>query len=198
MNIYKLSIDESDVLGMSCISLVEAPAVEKQFLLFTEEGTGERLLKLSKIDEDKHIITGVVAVADMPILRFNEQLGYHYIIFDRETIQKMAQRYFRNGYGNNVNIEHQGPMISGMTLFESYLKDSERGINPVEFSDLTDGSWLVSYKVTDDALWEEIKNGDTLKGFSLEGYFQYGDAVKMSKEENPTDEYDQWLEDILK
>lgn len=195
MNIYKLSIDESDVLGMSCISLVEDPAVARDFLAFSEENTGEKLLKLSKIDEDKHIVTGVVAVADMPIYRFNEQLGPHYIVFEKDVIAKMAQRYFKNGYGNNVNIEHQGPMISGMTLFESYIKDSTRGINPVEFSDLTDGSWLVSYKVTDDALWEEIKSGNTLKGFSLEGYFQYGDQIKMSNED---DDFDAWLEDILK
>ena len=194
MNIYKLSIDESDVLGMSCISLVEDPAVAREFLAFSEQGTGEKLLKLSKIDEDKHIITGVVAVADMPILRFNEELGYHYIVFEKDVIEKMAQRYFKNGYGNNVNIEHQGPMIGGMTLFESYIKDSTRGINPVEFADLTDGSWLVSYKVTDDALWEEIKAGKSLKGFSLEGYFQYGDQVKMSK----TDEYDVWLDELVK
>ncbi len=194
MNIYKLSIDESDTLGMSCISLVEDPAVARKFLAFSEEGTGEKLLKLSKIDEDKHIITGVVAVADMPILRFNEELGYHYIVFEKDVIEKMAQRYFKKGYGNNVNIEHQGPMVSGMILFESYIKDASRGINPIEFSDLTDGSWLVSYKVTDDVLWEEIKNGNTLNGFSLEGYFQYGDKVNMSKE----CDYDTWLEDILK
>lgn len=197
MNIYKISIDESDILGMSCISLVEDPAVQRQFLTFSEEGAGEKLLKLSKIDEDKHIITGVVAVADMPILRFNEELGYHYIVFEKDVIEKMIQRYFKNGYSNNVNIEHNGPMIKGMILFESYIKDSTRGINPVEFSDLTDGSWLVSYKVTDDALWEEIKEGNTLKGFSLEGYFQYGDKVKMSNE-TEVDDYDKWLEDILK
>ena len=197
MNIYKISIDESDILGMSCISLVEDPAVQRQFLTFSEEGTGEKLLKLSKIDEDKHIITGVVAVPDMPILRFNEELGYHYIVFEKDVLEKMIQRYFKNGYSNNVNIEHNGPMIKGMILFESYIKDSTRGINPVEFSDLTDGSWLVSYKVTDDALWEEIKEGNTLKGFSLEGYFQYGDKVKMSNE-TEVDDYDQWLENILK
>lgn len=193
MNIYKISIDESDVLGMSCISLVENPAVERLWLTFSEEGTGEKLLKLSKIDEDKHIVTGVVAVADMPIYRFDEERGPHYIVFEKDVIEKMAQRFFQKGYTNNVNIEHHGPMVGGVTLFESYIKDSSRGINPVEFSDLTDGSWLVSYKVTDDDLWEEIKAGKSLKGFSLEGYFQYGEKTTMSKE----DDFEEYLDDIL-
>lgn len=198
MKIFKISIDEDDVLGMSCISFVEEPAVLKEFLKFSEEDkeAGAKLMKLNKIDEDQHIVTGVVAVADMPILRFNQELGYHYIVFDRDVISKMVQRYFRKGYENNVNIEHNGPLVSGVTLFESYIKDSTRGINPVEFSDLTDGSWLVSYKVTDDALWQEIKEGKTLKGFSLEGYFNYGEEVKMSKEE--PEDYDSWIEEILK
>lgn len=199
MKIFKISIDEDDVLGMSCISFVEEPAVLKEFLKFSEEDkeAGARLMKLNKIDEDRHIVTGVVAVADMPILRFNQELGYHYIVFDRDVIEKMVQRYFRNGYVNNVNIEHNGPLVQGVTLYESYIKDSERGINPVEFSDLTDGSWLVSYKVSDDALWEEIKAGKTLKGFSLEGYFSYGEEVDIPEPKDPED-YDSWIEDLLK
>lgn len=195
MKIFKITIDEDDMLGMSCISFVEDPAVERAFLAFSnqEESEGDKLLKLSKIDEDKHIVTGVVAVADMPILRFNEELGYHYIVFDRDVIAQMVQRYFRKGYTNNVNIEHEGPYVPGVTLYESYIKDSSRGINPTEFSDLPDGSWLVSYKVNDESLWQEIKEGKTLKGFSLEGYFNYGEEIKMSG----SDDYDSWIESII-
>lgn len=190
MKVFKITIDESDMLGMSCISLVEQPAVETDFLAFSKEEDFKEVQKMKySMDDDKHIVTGVVAVADKPILRFNAQLGYHYVVFDRDVISKMVHRYFKNGYSNNVNIEHDGPYVKGVTLFESYIKDSERGITPVEFSDVPDGSWLVSYKVEDEVLWDEIKNGSSLKGFSLEGYFQYGEELKES--------YEDWIDNFI-
>lgn len=103
-------------------------------------------------------------------------------------------RYFKNGLGNQVNIEHQGPMIEGLTMIESYIKDSSRNVSPIEFQDVTDGSWIATFKVENDDVWNKIKEEHTLKGFSLQGWFSYGDEVKLSE----VDDYDQWLEDILK
>ena len=37
--------------------------------------------------------------------------------------------------------------------------------------DVPDGTWLAEYKIEDDKVWNEIKNG-TYKGFSIEGIFQ--------------------------
>lgn len=193
MKTFLISIDEADELGMSCISLVENPAVEVDFLKFNKTDESEKLLELSAIDEDQHIITGVVALADTPIVRYNEELGYFNILFTKEVIAKMVQRYFKNGLQNKVNLEHQGPMISGVTLFESYIKDSSRGICPVEFSSIPDGSWLCSYKIENEELWNEIKEGKSFKGFSLEGYFEYSKEIKMSKEET----YEEWLENFF-
>jgi hypothetical protein len=54
-------------------------------------------------------------------------------------------------------------------MFESYLIDRERGVNPPKgFEDAPDGSWFGSFKVENDKVWEER---DQFTGFSIEGYF---------------------------
>lgn len=190
MKIFKIKIDDDEQLGMDAISLVEFPAVEVDFLAFSKE----QKMDFTQFDEEKREITGVVCLADTPILRKNEQFGVHCILFDKETIKKMMLRYFKNGLGNQVNIEHQGDMIEGLTMIESYIKNSERNIAPIEFKDVPDGSWIATFKVDNDEVWNAIKEKHSLRGFSLQGWFGYGDEVKLSE----CDDYDTWLEDILK
>lgn len=190
MKIFKVRIDEDEQLGMDAISLVKMPAVEVDFLAFSKEYN----MELTQLNEEKREITGVVCLADTPILRKNDQYGIHCILFDRETIKQMMLRYFRNGFNNRVNIEHKGDMIEGLTMIESYIKDSGRNVAPVEFKDVTDGSWIATFKVENDEVWSAIKEDHKLRGFSLQGLFQYGEEVKMSSE----DDYDSWLEDIIK
>lgn len=187
MKIYKVTINDSDELGMDAISLVEFPAVEVDFLTFNKEQ-----MDFTQFNDEKREITGVVCLADTPILRKNETLGIHAIIFEKDMIKQMMLRYFKKGLGNQVNIEHQGPMIDGLTMIESYVKDSNRNVSPIEFQDVPDGSWIATFKVENDEVWNQIKEEHTLRGFSLQGYFSYGTEV------TPTDDYDEWLEEQVK
>lgn len=185
MKTFKISIEEDIALGMDAISLVESPAVEVDFLAFSKE----QKLELTSMDDDQHIITGVVCLADTPILRYNETLGYHNILFEKEVIKNMMIRYFKNNLSNSVNLEHNDNcFVDGVIMFESYIKDSEKGIVNSAFSSIPDGSWIVSYKVEDEVLWNEIKQNKTFKGFSLQGYFAYGDEVQVEES------YDDFLE----
>lgn len=61
-------------------------------------------------------------------------------------------------------------------MLESYFIDHNRNIAPNEFSNVPDGSWITSFKVNDLNLWSEIKEGK-FKGFSIQGYFNYGDEI---------------------
>lgn len=190
MKVYKLTIDDDLELGMDAISLVEFPAVEVDFQCFSKE----QRMDFTSFNDEKHEITGVVCLADTPIYRNNPTFGEHYIIFEKDMIRKMVHRYFKNGLGNQVNIEHQGPMIDGLTMIESYIVDNERNIVPSMFKSIPEGSWVCTFKVENDEVWNEIKEKHSLKGFSLQGYFQYGDEVKLSKS---TNDYENWIDEIL-
>ena len=166
--IYKIKIDPTDqITGMDAISLVECPAVEVDFLKFSKEEPKS----LQFANEEKRIITGVALLADTPIYRVKPDGEEYYVVFDRETIEQLVTKYSKYMFNNFVNIEHSDQhFVDGMYMIESYLKNSERGIVPAEFSEIPDGSWIVSYKVDNIDVWEKIKSGE-VKGFSIQGVF---------------------------
>lgn len=123
-------------------------------------------------NEEKRIITGAAMLSDLPIYRRDAEKGEYYVVFDKETIFKIAKKWALNNKYNAVNVDHS-EIIDGCTLFESYLLNFERGIMPPKgFEDAKDGSWFVSYIVEDDAIWEKCKDG-TWNGFSVEGFFNF-------------------------
>lgn len=194
LKIYDIVVPLTDELtGVGAISLVEHPAVEIGFLKFNDD----KPIQL-QFNDDKHIITGVAMLADTPIYRNNEHYGEHYVVFSKQTIRNIVEKYAKFGYQNIVNIEHSADrFVNDVYMIESYLIDKERGIIPNEFKDVPDGSWIVSYKINNLAVWDEIKAGNVL-GFSIEGLFSYGEEVvpdEHSKDKEET--FDEWLDRMV-
>jgi len=132
-------------------------------------------------DEDQRIVSGPLMIADLPIYRKDEE-GEYYVMFTGEQIKKIVQRFFKKGYQAKVNIEH-GKQAEGVYMFESYIIDKERGVNPPKgFEDVADGSWFGSFKVENEKLWDQVKAG-TFKGFSVEGLFRYEKAGMIVQKE---------------
>lgn len=165
MNIptYRIVIDmEDNVTGMSAISLVDNPAIEIDFMCFKEQ-------QVFKSDNERHVISGPAILADTPIYRYHPARGEYYVVFEKETIRQLVEKYSREGMLNNVNLQHDSlTFVNSAIMIESMIIDKERGICPNEFKDIPDGSWIVSYKITDDNLWDEIKTSGVLNGFSIE------------------------------
>ena len=191
MKVFYINIDD-ELTGINAISLVESPAVEKDFLCFSKE---KETVKLN-FDNAKRVISGVVCLADTPIYRYSEGYGEYYVVFSKETIQKMVEKFAKMDLFKSVNLQHDDTkFVDGIYMFESYIINKERGINPVEFSDIPDGSWIASYKVENDELWGEIINGNKLNGFSLQGLFELEEKFT---EQKPVEEtFDEWLEKQL-
>ena len=163
--IFKISIGNDIESGLGAVSLVEEPAIEVDFLTFSKDD----MQKMRFFNEEEHIVSGPAILADTLIYRYKPEMGEFYIYFDKETIKKLIIKYFKNNRANSVNIEHSEE-VNGITLIESYIKNTDRGVSPIEFKDIPDGSWITSYYVSDPALWERIKKGE-VKGFSVEGKF---------------------------
>lgn len=175
MNIYRVTISDDDPLcGLLAISLVDFPAVEKNFLKFKQDGQQPKRNNL-KADEEQRIITGIALLADTPIYRYDPDFGgEYYMVFEKDTIRQLVQKYSHDGLLNVINLQHNADTYSvdSCVMVESYFIDHERGICPAEFTDVPDGSWCVSFKVTDPELWERIKasHGEEggFNGFSVE------------------------------
>lgn len=151
--------------GIYAISLVDNPAIETGFLKFNKDK-----ICLSVIDEDKQIILGPIMRANFPIYRYSKDIGEYYIKYTPETIVEMSKKLLSDNTFNNISLMHNGINISGVKLMQLFIKDKSKGISPVGFESIEDGSLFAEYKIEDDNLWQEIKNGK-FYGFSLEGYF---------------------------
>lgn len=176
--VYKAKVNSEDT-GIFCISLVDMPAVEVDWLAFKEE---KEKLMFSVEDEDQHIIRGVIMRADFPIYRVSKEGFEYYIEYDKETIKKMAEKYLKMGLQNNVDTQHNFQLEEGVNMVQWFIKDSENGINPKGFEDIEEGSLFAEFKVENEDIWKEIKEG-TFKGFSLAGTFDIEEVVTPEEQE---------------
>ena len=167
--VYKLDINEWDEeTGLDFVSLVEAPAIQKDFLAFAEITQ-----RFAIQDEEKRIVTGAAMIADLPIYRRDDIRGEYYVVFDKESIFKIAKKWARSNQYNSVNAHHKTPIADGVSLFESYIIDRQRGVMPpMGFEEVADGSWFVSYLIDNEDVWSKVKSGE-FKGFSVEGVFDF-------------------------
>lgn len=159
--------------GESMLRWAESKIIKEEF---------STKLSFSVQSEDQRIVSGPLMIADLPIYRRDEE-GEYYVTFSSEEIKKIVQKFFKKGYQAKVNIEHGKP-AQGVYMFESYIIDRERGVNPPKgFEDVANGSWFGSFKVENESLWSKVKDG-TFKGFSVEGLFKYEKTGEvMTKDE---------------
>ena len=188
--IYNIVIDDAET-GIDRISLVEMPAVESNFLAFAKN----KKQVMFSANEEQQMITGVLARADYPIYRNDDQLGEYYIQFGKETIKLMAEKLLADGHQNWVNIEHiENSDVDGVYMLEMFIKDTNKGINPTGFDDISDGSLFATFKVRNPKVWECIKNG-SFKGYSIEGLFGFEET--KSEDEKIYDEILEILDKII-
>ena len=161
------AIISDDNEGILVISLVDAPATETNWMCFKEQEN----IKFSIVNEDEHILAGVVMVADKPIYRIAPDGSEFYIVFSKDVIKRMAEKMLSDNTFNNIDIQHDGNIIphDKVKLVELFIADEAKGIKP-NYLDVPDGSLLANYKIYDEQLWQMAKSGE-LNGFSLEGVF---------------------------
>lgn len=192
--IYKALISTAEDM-MITISLVDYPATESDFVAFAKEN---QLVKFSVENEEKRLVRGLVMAANLPIYRVHPNFGEYYIVYEPETIRLMAEKYLKDGFQNNVDLMHDGQLVDGVNMVQFFIKDTANGISPKPFEDYDDGSLFAEFHVENDAVWEQIKNGD-FKGFSLEGFFTI-EPMEFNKQENNnnTDKYNKTMSKLNK
>jgi hypothetical protein len=190
LKVYKLQINPStdDSSGVDCISIVNDPAIMKNFVAFSSDSTTK--FKFAITDEDQQIITGPIMIPDFPIYRkdVDDQgnvTDEYYVLADKPTITSVIQKFFKTQRSSNTSLEHSGNLLNGVYIIESFQVDSKRGINaPTGYGTIPDGTWFGSMKVESKQIWAAIKDG-TFNGFSIEGLFTFEDTpqtvVQQSK-----------------
>lgn len=157
--IQKLPIYDIVMGDMDCLSLVARPAIEEDFMLFSEAEE----LRFST-DDEKHIAFGAAMVADKPIIRRNDDGSLFYVVFSADVIRSLVQSFMANPE-HTFSEDHNGKALEGVTIIESFFKRD--GLQPKGFEHIADGSWFVSLKIDNEQVWQDLKSGKR-KGFSIE------------------------------
>lgn len=162
-----ISDNPTDDTEVNYVSLVDMPAIQRDFLAF------KRQARFAIQDEEQRIVTGPAMIPDLPIYRRDDN-GEYFVVFGAGTIRMIAQKFFLKGYQGNINQQHQADTtVPDSVFFESWLVDRAKGKAPLAgFEDLPDGTWFLTAKINSDDAWAKVKNGE-FKGFSVEGMFDY-------------------------
>ena len=176
MRIIELILDEDQAKsGIDAISIVEAPAIESNFIALNSQK-----IEFKSVDNEKRILMGPALIPNKPIYR-NQDGEEFYVYFSKATIEKAMQLYLKKGNQSNATLEHDGK-LNGLTLVESWIKVDAEKDKSVAFG-MNDpiGTWYVSMKVDNDEIWNEFVKSGKVKGFSIEGYFADKNPLIMSK-----------------
>lgn len=178
MPLYELVLGENENIdGVSAISFVDHPAIEENFFFFNKQEQKDSY-KFESID-DKYMVTGPAMIPNQKIFRLDNAGNEFEVFFSEDTIVKCVELFFKRSQHNQSNVQHSPFMFEGVTVIESWvIEDPENDkSNALGFNAFPKGTWMVTYKVDNEALWEKIKLGE-VKGFSIEGYF-IQDLVEM-------------------
>lgn len=180
---------DGELEGIQAISLVEAPAIDENWVTLSEQ------LLFKAQDQERRIVMGPALIPDKPIYRRKGEEEFH-IFFSKETVRKSMELYFKNGRQNSATVEHEVG-IASTTVVESWIIEGEQDKSKMYGFDLPVGTWMVSMKIESEPIWDEWVKTGRLKGFSIEGYFKKREELS-SHEELTEDGFLEELKDIFK
>jgi len=175
--IFELVIEDENVDEVFAISLVEEPAIESNFVFFDKEK-----VQFAAINEEKRLLMGPILIPDKKILRIDGEGKPYYVFFKPETIKRLSEMYLQKKYTDKATLEHE-KKIEGVHLVESWVVESRtKDKSSLYGLSLPVGSWVGTFKITNDNIWNNyVKTGD-VRGFSIEGLFGHN-LVQQSEVE---------------
>ena len=146
--------------GVFRVSIVKNPAV----------GEGDLVLMASQ--EIKGVFYSPVMIPDVKITRIDPDTQEKYLVYyDAETVEQLANNYFKQCGNRDTNIEHEADNIEGVYPVESWIvKDPENDKSKALGMPLQKaGTWVMGYKCDSPEVLEQVKN-KLLQGLSIEGH----------------------------
>lgn len=145
-------------VNVTFISLVDKGANQKQIIFKSADpskNTYQKIVQLKKVDEDQHMVYGIVYSPDQPDTDGDFTTA--------EVIKQMAYDFMKNRNTTNIDKQHDFDADEGFVA-ESWITKSGDPIFSLE----PEGSWAVAIKVTKEDSWAKVKSGE-ITGLSMAG-----------------------------
>lgn len=167
--IYEVMIDDEDTnTGFNLISIVKDPAIGVRAMAFRDETKIE--LKL-KVDEDKRILLGPALIPDLIIPRRDEH-GEYNIVFRKDQILKMVEKFNRSGSNKKINFNHSNKMVDAYIMQDFIIEDPiYNNARAYGYEDLPVGTYFIVCKIEDKDFWDTYVKEEGFQAFSVEGFF---------------------------
>ena len=122
-------------------------------------------------DDEQMIVTGPSMIPQQLIVRKDELGRPFHVYFSRETIKKIAQKFFEYNKQNHTDIDHNDEVTTENTLLESWIVEDPKMDKATAMGfKVPAGTWMTSYKINNPETWKKIKAGE-INGFSVAGNF---------------------------
>jgi len=175
--IYELVIDDENIDEVFAISLVKSPAIESNFVYFDKE-----VVQFAAVNDEKRLVMGPILIPDKKIMRVDGEGMPYEVFFKPDTIKRLSEMYLENKYTDKATLEHKDK-ISGVTLVESWVKESATKDKSVLYGlNVPVGTWLGTFKINNDEIWNDYIKEGKVQGFSIEGLFGHN-LVSAAKED---------------
>jgi len=175
--IYELVIEDENIDEVFAISLVKTPAMESNFIYFDKEE-----VRFAEVNDEKRLVMGAILIPDKKVLRVDGEGKPYHVFFKPETIKRLSEMYLENKYTDKSTLEHDGS-VDGVNLVESWIvEDRMKDKSAVYGLSLPVGTWMGTFKINNDEIWEDYVKEGKVRGFSIEGLFGHN-LVSAAKEE---------------
>lgn len=182
LKIYEAKVRATDDTGIFAVSFVEQPAIEKNFVAL-KRGANAALTRL-KIDVKKQILTGAVLVPDMLIYRDGKDnnMEEHYLKYTADDIELIRNKMMRTGVALKSTTHQHEKTLRGNYMIECWIVTDPKRDKSVALGlgEMPKGTLMASYQVRNARYWETQVMTGNVKGFSIEGLFNYK-KVEMKK-----------------
>lgn len=169
---YKVGCDSETY----AISMVEAPAIESDFVALSKEEEEKQQVFLES--NERHMVYGAALIPEKDIYRNNGEQEF-YISFTKESIEKMSQDFMKEYRQHEVKTDHED-VANEVCVVESWLvEDSYKDKANALGINVPEGTWMVGMKVNNIETWERVKSGE-LKGFSVESMLTLEEFSKQN------------------
>jgi hypothetical protein len=164
--IYELVIEDEKIDEVFAISLVESPAIESNFIYFDKEE-----IRFAAVSDDKRLVMGPILIPDKKIIRVDGAGMPYHVFFKPETIKRLSEMYLQKKYTDKATLEHD-EKINGVNLVESWIVESRvKDKSAVYGLSMPVGTWMGTFKIDNDEIWNDYVKEGKVKGFSIEGLF---------------------------
>lgn len=177
--LYELVIDDENIDEVFAISLVEEPAIESPFVFFGKE---KELVKFASVNEEKRLVMGPILIPNKEILRVDGEGRPYFVFFKPETIKRLSEMYLEKKYTDKATLEHKDT-IDGVNLIESWIVESNvKDKSKIYGLNVPIGTWMGTFKINNDEVWNDYVKEGKVKGFSIEGMFGHNLVAASSTE----------------